>query len=848
MIRDIATDKMSYELRPPPSIPITGPPPIQFDFLAPYNPVGPNPGNDRLQKFVNIDPDGTVTPLAVGTNLVQARMDEFYIIFRIQVHDRILGWWFGNTSMTVPLDSTIFHSQPSIYALFSDDPSGTDLVGDITGHGYVPLTPNDPARFLVNADGRLRGVAEGNDPITLSGTFLGVTNSIPIKVVDYAKTRKKLEYVQIPDVEHPDQMHNILFMSEGFKNTDEDKEKFDEVVKEVVEEMFDKPRHSPYNLLEGHFNIWKVYEPSTEHGVTVGFRVNDEDLVGSLKKGYPIPYKFQLPDTEGMFTPELLVRKVGLPLRNENRTTAQLKALWSSQSLDEFDPNKVNDTLVTAWKRQKSVGILEARDTFFGLVLGQRNADRISGQTALTDVITEPGSDTPALMAPFIKRMYEWFQIDPSQSLSPDPRRHPPELHQYNQTNAGNSILSYIGGLRVPFNTPQVSQEWLPDVTETRLKRSRGLIAMITYENVIGGTNFNNLTITANSLRKDSSVSFAYLNQGNERIMRRNIPPSIKPSTGGIIDTIAHEFGHSFALGDENESFPGDDPSAGNNQGADLPFDNLARYAAIFVDGQFMANRNIQPAKVKWLQLVRFRLSDVLIKDSEVVGGQIKVTIDKRFIGKWLAASKKPDNLAALRRIAFVPTPNPTPGGLDIPPTFSPNGRQLPLVSDREHLLSALPIASVTEADGTILLNPPSALPSPTFPAGSIVFLPRLVSAIQTDLVVEKEVMVHLSAKNLPLNKDTDISKVNREDDEPVDISGFPAPCKPYRVVGVYEGANYRSGRFYRPTGLCKMRNPSDEGTGCGAFCFVCRYLIVNRVNPGVHDLLDKLHYPNAKR
>lgn len=840
MRRDLAADAMSYEITPP--LPLD--PPIEFDFLAPYNPVPPAPGPNRLHRFVRIDPDGTVTPLAVGTNLVQARLGDLYIIFRIQVHDRILGWWFGNTSMTLPLDRTIFHSQPSIYALFSDDPSGTDLVGDITGHGYVTLTPNDPARFLVNADGRLRGVSEGDG--TLNGTFLGVPHSIPIKVVDYAKTRKKLEYVQIPDVEHPQDMHNILFMSEGFRDTEDDKKKFDEVVKEVVEQMFDKPRHSPYNLLEDRFNIWKVYEPSTQHGVTVGFRVNDEDLVGSLKKGYPVPYKFQLPDTEGMFTPELLVRIVGLPLRNENRTTAELKALWSSQSLNGFDQNKVNDDLVTAWKRQKSVGILEARDTFFGLVLGQRNADQSSVQVALTDVITEPASDTPALMAPFIKRMYEWFQLSPSQTLSPDPRRHPPELHSDNQTNGGNSILSYIAGLRVPFNTPQVSQEWLPDVTETTLKRSRGLIAMITYENMIGGANFNNLTITANSLRKDSSLSFAYLNQGNERIMRRNVPPSIKPSTGEIIDTISHEFGHSFALGDENESFPGDDPSAGNNQGSDLPFDNLARYAAIFVDGQFMANRNIQPGKVKWLQLVRFRLSDVLIKDSEVVGGQIKVTIDKRFIGKWVAASKKPSNLAALRRIAFVPTT--TPAGQVIPPTFSPNGRQLPLVSDREHLLSALPIASLTEADGTILLSPPSALPSPTFPAGSIVFLPRLVSAIQTDLVVEKEVMVHLSQKNLPLNRNTDITKVNHEDDEPVDISGFSAPCKPYRVVGVYEGANYRSGRFYRPTGLCKMRKPSDEGTGCGAFCFVCRYLIVNRVNPSVHDVLDKLHYPNAKR
>ncbi len=837
MRRELAADNMSYELSPP------GIPSIEFDFLAPYNPVPPAPGNNRLQRFVRIEPDGTVTPLAVGTNLVQARMGQFYIIFRIQVHDRILGWWFGNTSMTVPLDQDIFHSQPSIYALFSDDPSGTDLVGDITGHGYVTLTSNNPARFLVNADGRLRGVSGGDG--TLNGTFLGVPNPLPIKVVDYAKTRKKLEYVQIPDVQHPEQMHNILFMSEGFRDTKADKDKFDEIVEEVVEDMFEQPRHAPYNLLEGQFNVWKVYEPSIQHGVTVGYRVNDEELVGSVKKGYAIPYRDQLPATEGMFTPELLVQIVGLPLRNETRTT-ELKALWLSQSLTNFDQNMVNDDLVTAWKRQKSVGILEAHDTFFGLMLGRRNADRKSVQVPLADVITEPASDTPALMGPFIRRMYEWFQTPASRSLSPDPRRHPPELHQDSQTNAGNSILRYISGLRVPFNTPQVSQEWLPDVTNTILKRSRGLIAIITNENMIGGENFNAQTMTANTLREDLVVDFAYANQGNERIMKRNVRSSIDEQTGQLVDTVAHEFGHSFNLADENEDFPRDDPDAAKLQGVDLDADNCTRIGFIFADANFLVNRKIEPNKVKWSGLQRFRLTDLLIKDSEVVGGQIKVTIDKRFIGKWVAASKKPANLAALRRIAFVPTA--TPGGQVIPPTFSATGRQLPMPSDREHLLTGLPITRVTEADGTILLNPTSSLPSPIFPAGSIVFLPRLVSATQIDLVVEKEVMAHLRANQLPLNKDTDVSKINKKDDEPVDISGFTPPCKAYKVIGVYEGAVHVSGLFYRPAGFCKMRDQSEDSTGEGEFCFVCKYLIVNRVNPSLHDVLDKLHYPNARR
>lgn len=813
---------------------------MELDFLAPFNPVGPNPGHDRLQRFVNIDQiNGTITPLAIGTNLVQVRVGIFYQIFRIQVHDRILGWWFGNTSMTVPTDSVIFHSQPSLYALFSDDLSGTDLVGDITGHGYVPLTSDNQSRFVVNADGRLRGVSEGDG--TVSGTFLGVTHSIPVKVIDYGKQRKKLEYVQMPDVEHPQEMHNVLFMSEGFRDSSEDKETFNKIVAEVVDEMFDKPRHAPYNLLEGRFNIWKVYEPSVQHGATCGFRVNDEEMA-SVGKGYPIPFIYELPNTKGMYTLDLLVRRVGLPSRNENRTTQQLKDLWSTQSLTDFDRNKVNDDLVTAWKRQKSVGILEARDTFLGLMLGRRYPDRTSGN--ITEDIQQPATDEPATMAPFIRRMYEWFQIEASRTLTPDPRRHPPELQSVGETNAGSSILRYISGLRVPFNTPQVSQEWLPDTTETLLKRSRGLIAIIANENLTGGTNFSNGTMTANSRGNDRAVLFAYINQGNERVMKRNLPPSIKQDTDKIIDTIAHEFGHSFNLGDEYEQFPGDDPNANQGKDVDLDDDNLSRYAGIYED--FMVDRRVNPSKVKWFGLARFQLSDTLIKDSEVVGTKIRITIDKRFIGKWVAASKKGQK-ASLRRIAFTSTTNPD--GRQLPPTFTPTGRQLPLVIDRDHFLSGLVIEEVKEADSTILLTsnfmPP---PMPVFPAGSIVFVPRLVSATQVDLVVEKEVVVDLNVKKLPLNTNTDVIQVNQQEDEPRDISGFKPPCKEYKVIGIYEGAQYHSGMLYRPAGMCKMRASTDDATGEGEFCFVCKYLILNRVNPALHDVLDKLYYPNARR
>jgi hypothetical protein len=55
------------------------------------------------------------------------------------------------------------------------------------------------------------------------------------------------------------------------------------------------------------------------------------------------------------------------------------------------------------------------------------------------------------------------------------------------------------------------------------------------------------------------------------------------------------------------------------------------------------------------------------------------------------------------------------------------------------------------------------------------------------------------------------------------------------------------TGMQYRPAGACKMRDNKNTG-GEGEFCFVCKYLIVNRVDPGMHDVLDHRYYPTAKK
>jgi hypothetical protein len=811
-------DKRRYELKD-----VTAS--CTYAFFAPYEPVG-----NRLTRFVNIDNTGKVTPTGTGINFIQiSHIDsnswDHYIIVRIQVHTQILSWWYGIPSLTVAKDAQCAHTQVSIYASFSDDAKKTDLIGDITGHGFVNLTSSDNSIFEpdVSKSGRLWGKAEGTG--SLAGNFLGSSKNIPVKVVDYAKQKNTLDPVQY--VKPFAEAHNILLIPEGFRDTADDREKFNKIVSEVVEDLFQKPRHAPYNILQSSFNVFKVYQVSNQHAITFSCGINDEDD-SKLSKGYQVPHINIV--TSGVlnpYSPEVLIMKVGLPLRNEMRNAAELKALWATQLLDDFDPARVDDDLINVWKKQRSEGILEARDTIFGMCYGRRYADQLSGFNS----VPAPASDTPSPgLSNFIKRIYQWFNTSPTRLIIPDPRRHPPEVHRDNQSNPDNIVMQYARSLHYMYDSSQhIGQEWVPDVNGNAFKPSVGFIGVIVNDSISGGANLNDSTITTTSINKETTTAFQYVNNGTEKIFRRVPLNDIALEDDEVIDTIAHEFGHSFNLGDEYETSSGD-----NSAGYD-GYDNIASLQSIQLDANFLNTRLYDPDKVKWFELLRIDLSSKLVEDSTTDGGNLKVKINPQYAGKWSEAK----------------TQNKT---VDIRKTQITNeGKQLPLIFNNAHYLVRLEIINVDAGSGFITLGglelPPA--PLPVFPKGSFIFVPLRDSESNLLYVVEKKVLNFLktdaSNKNKPLNKDDNRTRLNNSSDDPKDIPDFKPPCKEYKTIGVYEGANYYTGMQYRPAGNCKMRQQGDKGDG-GEFCHVCKYLIVNRVDPEMHDLLDKNYYPKAKK
>ncbi|SMD26931.1 M64 family metallopeptidase [Kibdelosporangium aridum] len=793
-----------------------------FEFFAPNNLVG-----QRRNGLPRIDLDGAITATKVGVYLFQVQVADKSIVGRLQVHSEMLNWWFGNDSITTALDPKIAHAQPSIYARFKAN-EGVDEVGDITGHGYVTLSSRDPGKVVVADEGRVRGLVETVDLMeatSIDGKLPGAPDkdkSLTVFVVDYAKPRA-VDVVRRNDLSNVDDMQNVIFLPEGFHEAD--KQRFERTVDVVVDEMFNTRRHEPYGRLKARFNVFRSYAASIQTALTPGFRVTDNTMITGVT-GLPIPFNGKIAggDPPNTYTMDQLVKRVGLPIPGDTRDKQAFLNLWSSQSLDDFTPANVSDRLFLAWRAHSSTGILAARDTFFGFQLGRRWAERYSD----TDGVEPPGADDPSdpKLKPFVKRVYSFYDTVATRFVTLDPRRHPPERYAGSSAeNPHTSLMDYVRNLR--HATTAIGNVWVP---EDKFKRSRGLITVVAFDPFHGGTNINVQTIAAQTTGSDKSIRYEYTTDPDldPAVMHRAIPGTSIIDFTQVADTVAHEFGHSFNLGDEYEEAgkTNDDPDAARAE--DLASDNLARL------GKIRANpteRLFDPRLVKWIDLPRIAHSARLVKASAADGSAIKVFIKPSSAAEWDMLKTAGVRANLLR---FAPTSE---------------GVQLPLTKgDPTTYAADLSIVHVDRGSGAVTLKgaglpPPAAYPA--FGTGSLLFVPVRHNNREVS-IVRPEVLDLLYGEQKPLNAVDNNTVANTGPDTPRPIPGLPSRLRRRGLIGVYEGGGRYPGGNFRPAGVCKMRDQTAAGES-GEFCHVCKWLIVNRVHPGWHAWLEQWHYPGGQ-
>ena len=81
--------------------------------------------------------------------------------------------------------------------------------------------------------------------------------------------------------------------------------------------------------------------------------------------------------------------------------------------------------------------------------------------------------------------------------------------------------------------------------------------------------------------------------------------------------------------------------------------------------------------------------------------------------------------------------------------------------------------------------------------------------------------------------------------DVPPSIANYRRPAIASTTIGLYEGGATESCDIYRPTGMCRLRRSISVSSARSIvpFCFVCAFVMVDIIDPLVHEMLEK-DYP----
>ena len=146
----------------------------------------------------------------------------------------------------------------------------------------------------------------------------------------------------------------------------------------------------------------------------------------------------------------------------------------------------------------------------------------------------------------------------------------------------------------------------------------------------------------------------------------------------------------------------------------------------------------------------------------------------------------------------------------------------------------------------------PSALDLSMIPVGSVVYIPVPMpdgSPGEARMIAPK-VAKYIDDNNRPLTPwPCDPATQLGEDDEGNDrgklpqvpgfdlFSGLWSHRNDVRVVGLYAGGDKFACGIFHPAGYCKMRKSNTDMTG---FCAVCRFVLVDAIDPDKHWWIDR--------
>ena len=767
--------------------------------LIPIRPAAPAPAIATLTG-TRIDPGAEGVQLAalriVSPGLQPPTWD---IAIRVTVHHALHALLLPVTALTLETDRS--DRVLTVYGQFADAAGGLSTF-DITRHDYLryaiaPLTGAPDAVTSVVGGRITTGAAPGTALVTVS-TAGGPSVSLAVTVAAAPTDRPILERRSTGSSLRK---RSILLISEGF--VEAERTRFRDLCRDLTAQLL----HSvpPYDLLRESFDVFSAFVPSPERGATLGPPVVQ---VASPSSTLTLPVGAELPlVSPGAQHKDFALDDLVNVLRSPTSHNPALTFAQAAAAMGNADNHALSQVAFDTWQLLANLPPqTRVRETPFGFILGERHYSTAvtlrRAAAANLDVAFELLVSQGATRTP-------WF----------DDRRLP-DLVAGTDPSAAHVAMQdrFVRTLRPADGVPGFGAVW------ATAGDSYGLVIYVVNHDYFGGLaqqGYVGMSVGADVVL---SVVPSTLVTGLFDVAPVPVPLSAaavqqgfkQRPIGSIADVLAHELGHTVPLGGLNDEY-----ASGNGPPTAAPAIAFVEKSA---NTQVLANAvatggahpgvAIDPVRLKWNWERAEAAAE--IDDLTGSGAQLAIVLNGDNWARWPKTSVGRSVLLRQR------------GTLD---TGVPKSELLAITS-LDRVTQTIHVATPsTSAEALITL----------FAANGVVVMPVVDAAHATRQLVDPLVIAALVTG--PFSPSPNC--IPNPHPAPPPIPGLQLRDR-NRVIAAYEsGAGFDCG-VIRPSADCKMRTAGDASAQFVPvdFCFACKYVITDTVDPGSHGELDRTGYP----